>query len=306
MPTRLTTKKPAFTPSDADFAIRIYFQKNTQNPQRIFHAANKLIAAFEQIDKSLCSTIDGSIKPVLMLEEIESGSLILWLRNQLQAADDQALKTLDWKPVVGRYLVKAKYAVIDWCNKAEEGSREKLISLSTELQKIAEETDVRHLPDYKAPSVAELLQGIQGISDAKGQLMDGDKLEYADKDNAVSFDMSIPWTPEKLADLITRETVRMPATTMILAVKKPDYLGNSKWDLRFGKKIIQAKIEDSPWLKNFQDRRIDVRPGDALRCLVEIEHAYGFDNELVAENYRVVKVVEVLVNQYREQTEMDL
>jgi hypothetical protein len=306
MPTRLTTKKPTFIPTEADFAIYIRFQKNTQNPQRVFYAANKLISAFEQIDKSLCSTVDGNIRPIMMLEEIEAGSLRIWLRNQLQSTDDQTIKKLDWKPIVGQYLVQAKYAIITWCNEADkEPKKEKLISLSRELQKIAEQTDVRHLPDYKAPSVAELLQGIQSISDAKEQLLEGDELEYLEKDRSVSFDMSIAWTPERLEDFVTRETVTFPAAQMILAVKKPDYLGNSKWELRFGKKTIQAKIEDKKWLEDFQERKIDVRPGDALRCMVEQEHSYGFDNELVAENYRVMKVVEVLVNQYR-QTEMDL
>jgi hypothetical protein len=45
--------------------------------------------------------------------------------------------------------------------------------------------------------------------------------------------------------MAVKETVTFPAAQMILAVKKPDYLGDSKWDLRHGRRSIAAKIEDS-------------------------------------------------------------
>ncbi len=88
---------------------------------------------------------------------------------------------------------------------------------------------------------------------------------------------------------------------MILPVKKPDYLGTSKWELRHGRKSILAKIEDAKWLKKFQNREVDVRPGDTLRCMVRQEMSYGYDNELVAENYVIIEVKEVLENQYNRQ-----
>ena len=50
--------------------------------------------------------------------------------------------------------------------------------------------------------------------------------------------------------MAVKETVTFPIAPMILAVKKPDYLGTSKWELRFGKRAIAAKIEDEGWLSN--------------------------------------------------------
>ncbi len=87
---------------------------------------------------------------------------------------------------------------------------------------------------------------------------------------------------------------------MILIVKKPDYLGQSKWDLRYGKKAITAKINDDVWLANFQNRTEDVRPGDALDCIVEIEIGYGFDNEPISEHYIITKVNKVLPNVFKQ------
>ena len=114
------------------------------------------------------------------------------------------------------------------------------------------------------------------------------------------MNLSMRWNIEDIEAMAVSETVKFPVAPMILAVKKPDYLGDSKWELRHGKKSISAKIEDAEWLKRFQGRQIDVRPGDALRCEVQIDHLYGHDNELLTERYIVVRVVEVLVDRYKQ------
>ena len=306
MVTTITTKKPEI-PKNADFAIYIDFQKDAANPQRIFQTADALIRAFQKLDKSLCSTIDSRISPIMMLEEVETGSLKIWLKNALEAADDQALKELDWKPLVGKYLVKAKYLIIDFLNKGQKNeNKEGLLELSKKIKEIAQETDVRHLPDYRAPNILELSESIREISAAKVFLDKQDKLQYIGDyrgEKYINFDLSIEWTPEDFEDLLTSEVVEYPELTMILAVKKPDYLANSSWELRHGKKKITAKIEDENWLKEFQDGKKDVRPGDALRCKVKQTISYGFDNELIAEKYSITKVEEILEDKYKQ---MDL
>ncbi len=105
----ITTARP-HPPEEADFAIDIDFKRGEGNPQRVFRAADKMIQALQRVDEALCASIDTSIKPVMMLEDIEAGSIRIWLKNVLETADDQAIKELDWKPAVGKYLVRGKYA----------------------------------------------------------------------------------------------------------------------------------------------------------------------------------------------------
>ncbi len=301
MTTHISTKKPS-TPKNADFAIYIDFKKDVGNPQRIFQASAALIAAFEKLDKVLCNTVDSKITPLMMLEEIETGSLKIWLKNKLESVDDNALKELNWKTVVGKYLVKAKYVMIDFLNKdIKQGDTDSLLSLSRQLQKIAEETNVRHLPDYKMPDIRELVESMQDISVAKNYLDKQDKLQYLqDSEEPLQFDLTIEWTPEKFEEFLTKEKIEYPEVPMNLVIKKPDYLGVSMWELRHGKTKILAKIEDEKWLLRFQQRKIDVRPGDALRCRVKQELYYGFDNELIAQKHVITKVEDVLENQYKQ------
>lgn len=301
----LSTFRPE-PPPGADFAIYIKFDKGAPRPQRVFQAADAMIQALQRVDKALCAAIDTNIEPVMVLEEIEAGSLKIWLRDILNVTDDDALKTLDWKPAIGRYLVRAKYAYIQWANKKEPGT---LIDLARNIRSIAAETDVKHLPDYAPPSIRELADTLREIDEAKSYLTSNDEMSYIAADGegkaVADFDLSVNWSPDELIELAIKERAKFENMPMTLIIKRPDYLGTSMWDFRHGRQAISAKIADTDWLTRFHGRKIDVRPGDALKCLVTIERGYGHDNELVKETIVVTKIESVAQNVLRQSDWLD-
>lgn len=293
----LTDRMPA--PPRADFAFEIDFKKGVGPASRVFAATHEFIKACEALDAELVQAIDSSIETVLVLEDIQEGSIRTWLRNLLTAVDDDALKTLDWKPLVGKYLVRSKYAVIRFLD--DENGPRSLPDLREEIRRIAAETDVRHLPDYAPPSPSALIEALREFQSVKDHLVDGDRAKIISQHPSLppyEFNLKVRMDVEHIEELAVARTITQPAAEMILPVKKPDYLGNSMWGLRHGKRNIEAKIQDEAWLRRFQNREVDVRPGDALQCQVATEYLYGHDNELLAERYTVLSVIDVLVNRY--------
>lgn len=295
----LSTTEPA--PAASDFALFIDFEKGIERPQRIFQAMDGLISSFERLDKALAGALDPTIEPVLVLEDIEAGSLKVWLRDKLLKTEDQALYELDWRPMVGKYLLAAKWAFVEWVTDEEERQRPgSLADLRKRFIRLAGQTDLKKIPAYGAPTAAELIGSAEDMANALSKLDVRDRAEFLSEEGNKEFDLRLPWDSLQLADLAVRETIQTPPTPMILAVKRPDYLGEAQWEFRHGKRSIRAKIDDSEWLQSFQDRRVDVRPGDALRCLVRQEVRYGYDNELISEAFSVTEVQAVLENQYRQ------
>lgn len=286
------TDKAPDAPDDADFAVIVDFKKGEDSPTRVFSAAAELIRSFEGLDRVLTKSVDTSITPVMVLEDVEVGSLKIWLKNTLRSTDDQALKDLDWRPAVGKYLVRAKYVVLRWID--QDDAPRDLQALRREIRDLASETDVRRLPDYAPPDPAGLIEVAKQLQEAKKLLGPDDRIFFEGAEGRIEVDLTVDIDPEQLADLATKETIQMPPAEMILAVKKPDYLGNSKWDLRHGKRSISVRMDDDKFLADFQGRKKDVRPGDALRCIVIVEMRYGYDNELISETYSVQKVIEIL------------
>ena len=108
---------------------------------------------------------------------------------------------------------------------------------------------------------------------------------------------------EELEKLDVKKTIKYLTMEMILVVRKPDYLGESKWEFKHENRTIRAKIKDADWLKRFQSREEEVHPGDFMKCKVEIEHLYSHDKKLITERYTVRQVIEVLSNSFN-QTEL--
>ena len=288
----MTSDKPHEPPHDME--VRISFVKDKGSPSRIFLAATDMIQALEEMDRVLIKSISSEIKPLMMLEDVEVGSLKIILKNILNQTDDQALKDLDWKPLVGQYLVKAKYLILRWAD--NEDPTKSLPDLRKDIQALAAETDVRRLPDYSHVDPTALMDAVQKVQSSKEKLIDGDAIYYNGNGTGEEYelDMSVHIDQDSILDIATKLTEITPPMPMILAVKKPDYLGSSKWEMRHGKRTISVRINDEMFLQQFQERKIDVRPKDALKCSVQVEMKYGYDDELISETFIIVSVDTVL------------
>lgn len=288
-----STEKPD-SPS-ADFAFLIDFKKGEGSPGRIFQATHAFIEACETLDKALVDSIGSRIQTVMVLEDIEAASLKTFFKTVLESIDDEAFRHIDWKPMVGKYLVKAKYAIIRWCNENEDEDSKDFSSLQKRVNDLAKNADVLHMPSHTPVKPAAIKKALEDFEGVKEFLAEGDKASMIVSDGEEAhFNMSSRLDVDAIEELATRETEKHTVPRMVMVVKKPDYLGESMWEFRHGRTPIEAKIEDTKWLQDFRKRKITIRPGDALRCQVRIETRYGHDNEVVAEKHYVEKVLDVL------------
>lgn len=279
---------------EGEFALYIDFQKNSQNPARVFQAASEMIKAFQQIDISLLHTIDVGIGSEFQLEDIEAGSLRVKLRNMLIATNDEGLKEVDWKKIVGPFLVAAKYKLIEKLNTADDVPSVALLDQTVaDIHQLAMSTDVRHLPDYATLSRPVVAEHLSRLSAAKSRLSPDDVMVYEAPIENITFDMNVDVTRGYFDEVLIKETISTP-DTMIIKVKKPDYLGTSQWQFLHEGHVIDAKILHAEWLDDFQGKRVKVNPGDALR-VKSIRHTqYGHDNEIVHTKFDIIKVIEVI------------
>jgi hypothetical protein len=139
-----------------------------------------------------------------------------------------------------------------------------------------------------------IVESLKIISDPLSSLQSGDTAVYITADDQeAAFNISFTFSPETIQDLLTKETITS-TPVMILKVKRPDYLGEAMWEFRHEGHPFPAKILDVDWLKRFQERKVEVRPGDALRARVEVHVHYGYDGEVVNTHRSILEVLEVI------------
>ncbi len=102
---------------------------------------------------------------------------------------------------------------------------------------------------------------------------------------------------EEIKEEILTKEISTSETVLLLKVKKPDYLGQSKWLFHHNGHPIEASIEDKEWLDAFQSRKIVVRPGDSLKARLKTEIMRGYDKEDVSVRYYIIKVLDVIAGE---------
>lgn len=301
----LGTEPPEGTPDEAearkagaDFFIEIDFEKGTGSPSRVFRAMSDLIDALQETDRNLIASIDAKLQPVLLLENVETGSVRAWLKQAVESIDDEGLKKGDWKMVVGNYLLKAKYLMVRFLDKKTDiKDVQEIEGLEKDINQLAEATDIKQFPAYEPISREKLVRSIDKINAALTPLNDNDKAKIVTNEGEkADFNLSLHIAPETIDDLITAEMIQS-LSEMILKVKKPDFLGTSQWEFRHDNRTIPAKILDEQWLADFQAGEIIIKPGDAIRAEVLTEVRYGFDRDVVSTQYSVIKVIQVIPKQ---------
>ncbi len=280
---------------ETDFCITIDFDKQSENPARVFQTMTELIQSFQKFDSKLIKGLDARLEPTILLEDVETGSLKTWLSSILNGIPDEALKTMDWKPIIGQYLVRAKYIVLNRIDGRVDITDAKVIEeIQYELVEEARKTDVKLLPHYEPLPLPKLIRSIEDINNSLLHLSKKDKAYYESRSGErANFNLSLNFSTDTIEELLTKESLTNRAM-MILKVKKPDYLGASMWEFRHNNKNIAAKILDENWLIQFQQRKIDIRPGDSIRADVKVIVKYGHDNNVIGTNYEITEVIERL------------
>jgi hypothetical protein len=286
--------EPLVTLADDLTVIQINYEPGTPDPSRIFRSMAGLIETFQHVDRHLAHSVAATIEPTVVLERVEAGSIRAILRTLLIQVDDEALHNLDWKPLIGQYLVRGKHFLLRWLDgRPRIASHVEVVELQQGLRQLAprQMTD-RLLPPAPVP-VEELLHDMESLSRAVVQLLPADSAELISAEEVTRIETGLVITEQDIESLLT-ESVDKIVSEMMLLVKKPDYLGNSMWEFRLPDHAIEAKMLDDDWLQRFRRQEIPLQPGDALRAIVRTETAHGFEGHDVAVHYYVVRVLGVV------------
>ena len=279
----------------SEFAIQIDYRKDSESPSRVFQVVSDLIDAFQRIDKRLVEIIDPKIEPVLVLEDIHSGSLQAWLRTELKSSQDDAFYPPNWKPLVGEFLIKGKKSLIDFINKRSTITNIfELKPLEDQIMRLAEIENFKLLPKRFPLKQRKLLESLKDISTSLASVIEGDSVKYISLDyGESSLNVKFKLSAENIEDLVTKETA-VKQGEKILKIKKADYLGESMWDFKHGQITIQASIIDKGWLTDFQSGKIKILPGDSLRAVLGEYYRFDQNNNLIGLSYRIERIYEII------------
>jgi len=246
--------------------------------------------AIERSYRALAGGAEPEIERVAVLDELSKQTLSVWLRAQVRASDAEAED-----PALLKFLARGTLALIAWM----DGSRRPLLqNLQQAIRVLAWGTSVTTTAHPPLPSSAKLVRAIESWQQAKDAAAANHSVRIISASGSVELDLF-----KRIVDpgaLLVAKKLVNHSVEIIFVVDRPDYLGSHRWRLRHGEAATEVLVQSGTLLDKFPRREIDVRPGDALRCRADVETSYGPDNEVLAKNYQIVQVLEIMPARWAE------
>jgi hypothetical protein len=237
--------------------------------------------------------VNVTLKTATVLDDVQPGSLRVILRTILEDIDEAALKDGEWRKAIGPALVRGKRLAVEALNKDKSEAPKAVEDLREELQQVIAVTDVKHLPAYAPIHEGRLVASLDKIQDGKRALGPNDRLTVEIDDKVYEVDLSQTWEPAEIVP-VTDTTEKHSEGTVILTIRKPDLLGDAKWQFAHGTAVMYASIKDEKWRDRFRGGKIALHSGDALRCKVRFTYVFDDKGTIIEQKTDVIKVLQLI------------
>lgn len=279
-----------------DYEIKLNFIPGDNNPENLFIAFANAIKYFKKVDKMLAKTIANDYDISSSLVEVKSGSLRGFFRARVEVKETELQPkelTDDLEDRVKKYLHNSRKAITQGLFEFGEENDENIHEIIEEVKKVAIDTKISGEPFFKPPSKKEMKPIIDAARDTGEILDDNTSIFYSIEDEAA---IELPKKIKMDETLFIEENRKTIPNIqeLILKIKKPDYLGDSKWEMKHGNNKLICKIEDTAWIEKFKTKKVFAFPGDSLRCNVNIVHEYDSKLNLIKSEYFIVEVLDVI------------
>ena len=221
----------------ADLILRIDYDPKLGSAARVFEIAAELIHSFEDLDRVFAQSIHSELETSLLVEDLQKSSIKVFLKNILKGVPDDALKDGDIKKLIGHYLLKAKYAALEWLDQSED-EKPKISDLTEEVARLASETEVRRLPDYPPPNANRIAQPLERLQEAKKRFGENEHLTITLGEDDYEVLLDRTWSPAEQAAKESDEKELVNEQDLFLVINKPVFFGDAKWAFKHGNRAV--------------------------------------------------------------------
>lgn len=267
---------------EGEIGLVIDYQPGKVLAVNVLQAAMGMIEALDKLDAALLSSVDTSLEPVSVLNDVQHSSLKMLLARALRGVPDEHLSSLEWKKWAGNLLVKGKYKLL-----------QQLEADAPQVQKALDDLEplYRAAPamiGYRPPSVTNVMDALDVVTKARATLPGQAVTVQTELGDVAIPEVSALVTPD-----VSQEEGEIVVNGGIefFKVKSPDMLGSAQWTVIRNARSVRVDMLHQGWLEAYHRREHSVLPGDSLKCRYEERVVY---DKLGNEISRSLSIIEVL------------
>ncbi len=271
---------------EGEIALVITYQPGKSEALGVLAGAMRLIESLDALDNCLLSSIDSSLQPVSILNDVQHSSLKVLLTRALRHVPDEHLASLDWKKWIGSLLVKGKHRLLQNVEADAPELRRVLNSLEHEYRAAP-----GGLIGYTPPTVANVREALDGVTLARATLP-GQRVMVQTELGDIELLEATATMPGAIQEGPQQTLVN--SGIEYFKIKSPDMLGAAQWTVLRGNRATRVTMLHQTWLDQYHARQHHILPGDSLKCRYEETVVYDAQGNELERSVAIVEVLEVI------------
>lgn len=270
---------------EGEIGLVIEYQPGVSYAVDVLQGAMGLIQSLDRLDNVLLSSIDTSLEPVSILNDVQHSSLKILLARALRKIPDDHLGSLEWKKWVGGLLVKGKHVLLQKLDADAPEIYQAVASLTVDYR------SAPGLVGYEPPNTSAVQDALDGVSKARAlfpRQVVRIQTELGDVLLAESF------TPPELPINVESLTSVVNKGHEFFKIKSVDMLGQSQWTVLRNGRSVKVDILHRSWLEAYQQRAMPLLPGDSLECAFEETVVYDGNQNEIERKLAIIEVLSVV------------
>jgi len=278
----------------AKYSLRITFKPNVEDPSRIFKSMASLIESFKSFDSLMAKSINSKIATKQVLEDIEKGSLVTRLIDVITIDNQEIAGASFTDENIANYVNGCRNSVIQQLS-TEVKPYALVQDLRKNIESVAEQSGIQKAVTFSPPDPMLLARNVNDIAGSIQPLNEEEHVYYTDDTHNAEVKKREQIELTQIEEAITDKSISN-TIHLFLLIRRPDFLGDTKWEFKHDKQTIYAKIADGTWLSSFKSGNVDLHPGDSIEVdLLEIAK-YDKNGQVINKTSEVVKVHDIIHN----------
>lgn len=279
-----------------EYELKLDFVSGQNNPEQLYLAMISAFKFLQESDTVLARSISKDNRVTMSLIGIKEGSLRNFVRTRTECPENdlQPQNTI-LEEKVTQYFVQGKKAITQGLLALNEINNENELNEIVEgVKKAAIESEIISEPFFSLPT-PEKIKDLAIIAEESTRHLDANSriLYIENNENPIQLPKVLSVDKGLFEEIDKRKTVKSERV-IVLKVKKPDFLGDSKWEMKHGSQRIVCKIIDENWIERFKNKEVLVFPGDSLEAKVLLVEEYNIKGDLVKTEYTILEILDVI------------
>ena len=271
-------------PEYSDYEIKVDYEPGRDDLANSLIALGKLVEGHKHVADLLLSASgeENGVSTSIEMQNIERGSIKVLFKKIFKGKDGANIQDDN----LGKFIGGATKKLTKFVNENNELKGENFDGIRAQLVEAYNDAGCQNPLSIETINNGQIAQCLKSLEVPKGMLNEHQTVRATFLGQSYEMNKKFSVDESKIErEYITKET--NCNTEISIQVKKPDYLGSSKWSVVYNERSVDAKISDEQWLNKFQNGEMSPEefpsPQDTMTVLADITVEKKADKELNVE-----------------------